>query len=281
MANGGSLINLGDLSKPATMLIEKVCNAVGIIYEPTRLKRLVIAETEAEKIKTLAGIELCEVERRALERFVHQETRKQEIIENITYQAASSLQHDAKVESLEEDWVAHFFKQCDTVSDKEMQSLWARLLSGEAANPGTYSKRTVDFVSTIDKIDAALFTAFCQFVWDISDPTPLIYEIENEVYKMKGINFASLKHLDSIGLISLESVSGYARKGFGKYARTYYCGRLTTLEFPVDTDNQLDIGHALFTSTGRELMPICGSEMNQEFCEYIHRLWTQKGLVVS
>ena len=37
MSDGGSLINFGDLSKPATILIEKVCNAVGIIYEPTRI----------------------------------------------------------------------------------------------------------------------------------------------------------------------------------------------------------------------------------------------------
>lgn len=203
MSEGGSLINLGDLSKPATVLVEKVCNAVGVVYEPTRIKRQARAEAEAEKIKALAHIELRDIERRALERFVQQEARKQENIESITAQAAKALPAAAKVESLDEDWVAHFFKQCDEVSDREMQSLWARLLQGEATSPGTFSKRTVDFISTIDKKDAALFTAFCQFVCVVGEPNPLIYEIDNEVYEKQGITFATLKHLDAIGLISL------------------------------------------------------------------------------
>lgn len=77
MADGNSLINLGDLSKPATVLIEKVSNAVGIIYEPHQIIRKARAEAEAEKIKVIAKIELTELEHRALERFVQQETRKQ------------------------------------------------------------------------------------------------------------------------------------------------------------------------------------------------------------
>ncbi len=136
MSEGGSLINLGDLSKPATVLVEKVCNAVGIIYEPVHIKRKARAEADADKIKALARLELSEIEHRAVERLVHQEARKQENIEQITAQAAAALPENANVQNLDEDWVAHFFKQCDTVSDKEMQSLWARLLSGEATAPG-------------------------------------------------------------------------------------------------------------------------------------------------
>ena len=162
-----------------------------------------------------------------------------------------------------------------------MQTLWARLLQGEATLPGTFSKRTVDFISTIDKKDAALFTAFCKFVWVIGEPNPLIYEIDNEVYGREGITFATLKHLDAIGLISFESVSGYARKGFTKYSHVFYYGRPMTLEFPNDANNQMSIGHALLTSTGRELVPICGSVRNQEFYEYVVCQWATQGLIVS
>ena len=281
MADGNSLINFGDLSKPATVLIEKVSSAVGIIYEPHQIKRKARAEAEAEKIKAIARIELNELERRAVERFVHQETRKQANIEDITAQAAATLPPEAKVENLEEDWIAHFFKQCDTVSDKEMQSLWARLLSGEATNPGTFSKRTVDFISTIDKKDAALFTTFCQFVWMVGDATPLIYDTKNEIYTKHGITFAALKHLDAIGLISFESVSGYARTGFGKYAHAFYYGRPTAIEFPGDTNNQLETGHVLLTSTGKELVPVCGSSPNQDFYQYVISKWHTEGKILS
>lgn len=281
MADGNSLINLGDLSKPATVLIEKVSSAVGIIYEPYHVKRMARAEADAEKIKAIAKIEISELEHRAIDRFVQQEARKQQNIEQITAQAAVALPADAKVADLDEDWVAHFFKQCDTVSDKEMQSLWSRLLSGEATSPGTYSKRTVDFVSSIDKKDAALFTTFCQFVWFIAEPVPLIYEVQDEIYTNQGITFTSLKHLDAIGLISFESVSGYARKGFGKYAHIFYYGKPTAIEFKGDTGNQLKMGHVLLTSIGKELTPICGSSPNHEFYEYVISKWFKQGLILS
>lgn len=281
MSEGGSLINLGGLSKPATVLVEKVCNAVGIIYEPVRIKRKARAEAEAEKIKGIARIELTEIEHRAIERLVHQEARKQENIEQITAQAAAVLPESAKVQELDEDWVAHFFKQCDTVSDKEMQSLWARLLSGEATTPGAFSKRTVDFISSIDKKDAALFTKFCQFVWVLGDVSPLIYEIDNEVYAKQGINFDVLKHLDAIGLISFEALGGYARKGLGKYTHAFYYGQPTLVEFPADEKNQIATGHALLTTTGKELVPVCGSVRNEEFYLYVLRKWSQEGLILS
>ena len=281
MSEDGSLINFGDLSKPATVLIEKVCGAVGIIYEPTRIKRKARAEAEATKIAKFAQIELTELERRAMERLVHQESRKQANIEQITAGAAASLTEDAKVQDLEEDWVAHFFRQCDTVSDKEMQSLWSRLLAGEATSPGTFSKRTVDFIASIDKRDAALFTAFCQFVWVIGEPVPLILEMENDVFSSQGITFDSLKHLDAIGLISLETVSGYARKGFGKYAHAFYYGRPTLIEFANDEKNQMGIGHALLTTTGKELLSICGATRNESFYEFIVQRWSTSGLILS
>jgi hypothetical protein len=281
MSEGGALINLGDLSKPATVLIEKVCNAVGVIYEPTRIVRKAAAEAKASKIAVVAAIELREIEQRALERFVHQEARKQENIENITAQAAAALPTSAKVDKLDEDWIAHFFKQCDTVSDKEMQSLWSRLLAGEATTPGRFSKRTVDFVSSIDKQDAALFTTLCQFAWMIDEPCPLIYDVQDEIYAKQGINFAALKHLDAIGLISFESLTRYQKQGFGKYGHFFYYGRPTVIEFPDETVSSIDIGHVLLTTTGRELAPICGSVMNSDFYEYVIAHWYSHGLVLS
>ena len=281
MSEGNSLVNLGDISRPVTILIEKVSNAVGVLYEPRRIKKRAEAEAEADKIKVLASIELNEIQQRAIDRFVQQEARKQENIESITAQAAGSLGEDAKVEDLEEDWVAHFFKQCDTVSDKVMQSLWSRLLSGEATRPGTFSKRTVDFVASMDKKDAQLFTEFCQFCWFANDFMPLVLDINDDVFKKNGINFSSLKHLDAIGLISFESVSGYRKFGFGKCAQLHYFDTLTQIEFNKDIDNEIKTGKALLTQTGKELALICGAQRNNEFYEYIIDKWYKQGFVLS
>lgn len=281
MAGGNSIINLGDLAKPATVLIEKVSNAVGVLYEPRRIRKKAEAEVEAEKIKALAGIELSEIQQRGIERLVHQEARKQENIENITAKAAADLPPNAKTEELEEDWIAHFFDRCDKVSNEQMQSLWSRLLAGEATNPGTYSKRTIDFIATMDKSDADLFTKFCQFIWMVGDTTPLIFDPQAEVYTNQGINFSTLKHLDSIGLISFESVSGYRKVRLPKKALFHYYGLPTLAVFPKDQDNQLSVGHVLLTQAGRELVNICGSQRNQKFYEYAISELSKQNIILS
>lgn len=277
MADGNSIVNLGDLAKPATVLIEKVSSAVGILYEPRRIRKKAEAEAEAEKIKALAGIELSEIQQRGIERLIYQEARKQENIENITAQAARDLPPHADTENLDEDWIAHFFDRCEKVSDAEMQSLWSRLLAGEATKPGTYSKRTVDFIASMDKKDAELFSSFCTFTWMIGDPTPLIFESQDDIYQSKGINFSSLKHLDSIGLISFESISEYKKQGFGKQAVVYYFGLPTLIEFPAEQGNSMSVGKALFTKAGKELVSICGAKRDQSFYEYaIEKISKQK-----
>lgn len=281
MADGNSIVNLGDLAKPATVLIEKVSNAVGVLYEPRRIRKKAEAEAEAEKIKALSGIELSEIQQRAIERLVHQEARKQENIENITAKAATDLPPDAKTDDLDEDWVAHFFDRCDKVSNEQMQSLWSSLLAGEATNPGTYSKRTVDFIATMDKFDADLFTKFCQFVWVIGEVTPLIFDPQADIYTSQGINFTSLKHLDSIGLISFESVSGYRKLRLPKQAMIFYYGMPTLAEFAKEENNEIQVGKVLLTQAGKELVNICGSQRSQEFYEYAIKELFNQNIVLS
>ncbi|MEZ8046985.1 hypothetical protein AB6D94_24130 [Vibrio sp. 10N.247.310.56] len=62
MSEGNSVVNLGDISKPATVLIEKISNAVGILYEPRKIKKLAKTNAEADKIKLLAQLELSDIE---------------------------------------------------------------------------------------------------------------------------------------------------------------------------------------------------------------------------
>lgn len=279
MSDNKSLVHIGDISKPVTVLIEKISNAIGIVYEPKRIVNKAKAEAEAKKIKTLSKIELDDLEQRTFQRVLQQEIRKQENIEQITAKAIESLDSNANVESLEEDWVAYFFKQCDTVSDEAMQSLWSKLLSGEASNPGTFSKRTVDFVSRLDKKDAELFTTFCQFNWVSEEISPLIYDFKHDVYIKQGIKFSSLLHLQSLGLISLEGLTTYDSKVETKQVNFYYYGRRVTLEFPSETNNIFARGHVILSSIGTELAPICGSVENSEFYDYITDKWRKEGLL--
>lgn len=280
MSEGGALINLGDLSKPATVLIEKISDAVGGIAKPWQLKRVAKAEAEANLIRAQAKIEISDMEQRALIRMVHEEGRKQENIENITAKAIPHLSPESKPEQIERDWLTHFFDQSRLVSDHEMQSLWSNILAGQANNPGTFSKRTVDIVATLDKADAQLFTKFCTFVWMVGGPTAMVLEEQHDVFNRAGINFSSLNHLDDLGLITFNNLTGFIRRGIGKYATVFYYGQPLAIEFPQD-ENELQIGKVLLTRSGQELATVCGSVASDEYFKYVLDKWINQGYILS
>src|SRR5207237_5859800 len=131
--------------------------------------------------------------------------KKQTNIEGITRKALTELKKDSKPEQMEDDWITNFFDRCRLISGQEMQGLWSRVLAGEANVPGTYSKRTVNFLSDLDKVDAESFSKLCGFAWQIGNLVPLIFDVQAEIYMKQGIHFTSLSHLESIGLIQFEN----------------------------------------------------------------------------
>ena len=274
-----AIINLGDLSRPATVLIEKISDAIGGIFKPYQIKRIAKAEAEAEKIRALANIEIKELQQRALVRFVAEETKKQANIESITAKAINGLKADAKPEDIEDDWIANFFDKCRLISDNEMQELWARILSGEANSPGTYSKRTVNFLHSLDKADAQLFTALCSYGWFIGNVVPLVYDVQAEIYNRNGINFNSLKHLDEIGLVSFDNLAGYRRIGLPERITVFYYGTPINIQFKNRENNNLHLGKVLLSKVGQELAPIVGSKPLPEFLEYTLKKWSDMGLI--
>lgn len=281
MSNGTSLINFGDISKPATVLIEKISDAIGGYYKPYQIKRVATAEAEAEIIKAQAQIEVTDLQRRALVRFVAEEAKKQENIEQISRKAFPHLEDTAKPENMENDWIANFFDKCRIVSDEEMQSLWAKVLAGEANSPGSYSKRTVNFLSSLDRADADLFTSLCGFGWFLGNIVPLIFDAQEAIYNGRGINFGSLSHLDDIGLVSFENITGFKYMKLPKRTIIIYYGTVLNIEFQKEVDNDLELGHVLLTKTGQQLARICGSRPIDGFQNYVIERWMNKGLILS
>ena len=270
-----SLINLGGLSKPADTLIKKISNAVGGIFRPYQIKRVAKAEAEAALIKAQTEIQITDLHLRAMHRFVEEEANRQKNIEDITAKALPQLNEKADPSKIEDDWITNFFDKCRIVSDDEMQKLWSRVLAGESNSPGTYSKRTVNFLSDLDKSDAVLFTSLCGFCWMIADVVPLVYDVEHEIYHKQGINFVALIHLESIGLIQFNSIVGFKNLHLPKRFAVHYYGVPVLLDMEKDSDNSMHIGKVLLTKVGRELAPICGSRPVEGFLEYVREKWKE------
>jgi len=281
MTEPTSLVNIGELAKPATVLIEKISDAIGGCFKPYQIRRVAQAEAEADKIKAATQIEITELQHRAMQRFFIEEAKKQSNIESITAQALPQLEKGADPKRVEDDWITNFFDRCRLISDDQMQTLWATVLAGEANSPGKYSKRTVNLLGSLDKSDAALFTKLCGFAWFIGNIVPLIYDTEADIYNQHGINFNSMKHLDDIGLASFGSLSGYCRTHLPKQITISYYGTPINIEFSKDADNDLDTGKVLLSKAGQELTHVCGSEPVPGFLDYVVGEWAKKKYVIS
>lgn len=270
-----SLVNLGKLSKPADTLIKKVSSAVGGIFEPWQIKRVAKAEAEANLIKADSEIKITDLHRRAMHRFVEEEASRQENMETITEKAIPQLEGDSDPSKMEDDWVTNFFDKSRIVSDGEMQDLWASILAGESNSPGTYSKRTVNFLGDLDKKDADFFQALCRFGWGVGKFSPLIFDTNDKIYNDHGVNFETLSHLDSIGLIQFNGIGGFERTGLPKTFNVAYCGKPLSLTMEQDADNKLPLGKVILTKVGQELATICKVPGVEGFDEYVRGKWSK------
>ena len=84
-----------------------------------------------------------------------------------------------------------------------MQELWGRILAGEANTPNSFSRRTVNLVADLDKRDAELLTRLCAFGWMIGGLTPLVFDLQADIYNRNGIAFDTLGQLEALGLVRL------------------------------------------------------------------------------
>ncbi len=208
-----------------------------------------------------------------MHRFVEEEAKRQSNMENIISKALPQLDDTGDPSQMDDDWITNFFDKCRIVSDDEMQNLWSRVLSGEANVPGTYSKRTVNFLSDLDKSEAKLFSDLCGFGWMIENVVkPLVFDYQADIYNNKEINFDSLSHLDSIGLIKFNNL-GFATECRSQKISVSYYDQVLELSFAKETDNNLNIGKVLLTKIGQELAPICGGEPVDGFMDYVKDKW--------
>lgn len=272
-----------DLTKPVTVLVEKIANAVGVAYEPTRIKRHAKAEAEAKIILAKAQVKATSIEERAVRRLVLEESKKQNNMESIIGQAIPQLDGQAKPEDLDDDWITNFFEKSRNVSDQDMQAVWSRLLAGEANRPGSYSKRTINLLAELDKSDAALFTMLANFTLIIPNGGiyPYVNDVQNDIYQANGIDFSRLQHLDSLGLIKFSNITGYktyrANQKGGNYLVVYQ-GRPLLVTIPDDKDSELHTGHVMYTQQGEELFRICAKQPIHGFAEYFIDAIEKSGL---
>ena len=300
---GKSLIDVGGLAKPATALINRVSEAIGGIAKPGQIVRVAKAEGKAKGIKNTARvekaaaraevakieaatrIEISAMEARGLRRMVTEEGINQKNIEDITTKAILHLSADAEPEELDQDFIRRLFDRARLTSDDEMQELWAKVLAGEANAKGSYSKRTVDVVSQLEKSDAELFGRFCSHVWEINVLQPLVF-FENkspEDRKSHEIVYSELLHLDDIGLVSFSSATNLIIGSMPERYKVKYFGVDVNVIDERPNTVKLNVGHVALTDVGSQLFNIVNARGHKSILNDTLQamLKSNKGLAIS
>ena len=193
-----------------------------------------------------------------------------------------------KLRKLHSDWAVHAREAIEKTEEPYMRSLWAKILAGEADHPGSFSKRTVSIVEDMDKADAELFVAFCQFVWTESShagdsPYPVILDVRHEIYESHGINHDALANLEAAGLI-VYNMPGISNRysSFSANAEWRYFDSIVWLTPQKRGDGyHVDFGVASLTKYGAQLLPVCLSlgkvKKNDAFFDYVLGQWKEEG----
>ena len=235
---------IGGLTKPVSdlgiALIDKIGDATGILYEPTRIKRRTNAEAEAAEIKAESEIEIAksksevaiiqaesEIEitdrhRRAGHRWLAEQDQRQESIENTIIKAIPQLNEDADPHAVEDDWIIKFFDKSRLVTDDKVQDLWASILAGEANRAGSYSPKALTTLADMNQKDLILFNAFCSLCIVYLEDS-IAFRRSSSNFKMRdarvpiitGSNTFSGTFQHGVGESAQKSKAIYHRYGFG------------------------------------------------------------------
>lgn len=275
----GSIVKIDGkaVSKVGVKLIEKVAEGIGGLYKPVGIVREAKANAKAEVIAALAAQQVSEIQQRAVQRFVAEEVRRQENIEKITAEAINHLNEDAEPSKVNDDWMANFFEKARIVSDEEMQSIWSKILADEANSPGKFSKRTINLLSDLDKSDALLFSTLCQFSAKFGVNQLLVFDPNASIYNASGINFPALSHLESLGLIKFETLTGFTLTGLPQHFSFTYGGKQLNIALKQPGD-AFPTGKAMFTRMGSELSTLIETNEVPGFFDYLSTQFESSGI---
>lgn len=121
---------------------------------------LSVAQAAAEKYNSNPAL----VDR-AVEHYGARLLREQHNRENVVQQAVEDIRLDPPTQdattSVDDDWLEAFSRVAETKSNKDLQLILSRILSGEIRQPGSYKQRTLHVLSTLDQDTGRLFQRLC------------------------------------------------------------------------------------------------------------------------
>lgn len=178
-------------------------------------------------------------------------------IAKIADEKRENYSQDNSYKKYDFDWFARFYEEASKVSNKEMQQLWANVLSREIDSPNSVSPSLLNSLSIMLKEQALFFCNLSQFVFmDASYVTPyilLFVSTNREAFKDSDITPSKLKVMERLGLIECDFNNEYIIEDKIEFRKGNY-----RIEVFGDSENRNKIkcGNVKFTRDGEVLYSI-------------------------
>lgn len=234
------------------------------------------------------------IEDRANKRNRLSHLRKQQNIEHVIQKTlAYAANNDIKART-DHDWFNRYIGLAEDVSNPTMQDLWAKILSGELAKPGSFSYKALKTFRDMSIIDAKLLAKACSLA--LKDASKKNIRLISGVYQQPGLfnffakdrevkvnlshfglNYADLLTLAENHLIYMqESESNIMSK---EEALNF---TFNGLPFKISArKDKVSLQFYKFTPLGTELANLITDKPNDEFLSYLKNQLSQHFSVSS
>ena len=251
------------LAPVAKALIDKF--GIGRLYDPIHAKRMNKAHNKNRIRTAKTDLEIAKI--RAEETKISEAAN----VDAIVHRAIPLMSPNARPEEISREWANYIKDRMKVVEDDDMRNLWAKIIVGEAEDPGSFSKRVIHEVSCLSKEDAEAFTALAGYVWTLDiegEPYPILI-ISKEV--RKALHIPSI--LLDANLVRHRSDRRLLRDSEGKVGILRYHEVECKVRFI--SNEGIYVGDLQLTSIGESLFPFCGSSPVDGVFENTVAQWRQ------
>lgn len=165
--------------------------------------------------------------------------------------AMPSINDDAPTDQLDQEWMSHFIDFSRHVYDEDMKSAWSKVLSKEANDHGTVSKRTLFLLASLSKEEALAFRTICS----ISIGGVLFLDNDlDEFHQSVGITRKTISMLEKAGLIENAHMDMNMEIMPGTVEPATIEGHTVWTLPKQGKEPKIPIGRIMFTSDGLSLL---------------------------
>ena len=125
------------------------------------------------------------LEERVVKRERLSRLRKQQNLEAIVKKSLAYCPNTPNSTKADQDWFSRFTTLAEDVSNNTMQDLWAKILAGEVAQPGSFSLKSLALFKSMSITDAKLLAKVCSLA--VKDASKKNIRLISGAYKTPGL----------------------------------------------------------------------------------------------